>query len=78
MNYDNAILIICLTLFIVVGVNAAIYVMVTRGKEVGQIELFRRAAHRARRPWGEEDDALQELSDRVKVFKREGENPDQQ
>jgi hypothetical protein len=65
MDLSKVTLVICLTLFIVVGVNAALYVSLRRGNEAGQIELFRRAAQRAREPWKEEDEALQELSRRV-------------
>jgi uncharacterized protein HemX len=64
-------LVICLTLFIVVGVNAALYVALRRGNEAGQIELFRRAAQRAREPWKQEDEALRELSRRVAGLQRE-------
>jgi len=66
MDLEKAGLVICLTLFIVIGVNAAIYAAVSRGKTAGQIELIRRAARRAKDPWEEEDQALKELSKRVK------------
>jgi hypothetical protein len=66
MDLEKAGLVICLTLFIVIGVNAAIYAALRRNKTAGQIELMRRAANRAKNPWEEEDQALQELSRRVK------------
>jgi hypothetical protein len=69
MDFSQVALVICLTLIIVVGVNAALYVSLRRGNEAGQIELFRRAAQRAREPWKEEDEALQELSRRVALLK---------
>jgi hypothetical protein len=69
IDYSQVLLVVCLTLFIVIGINAAIYAALRGGKEVGQIELFRRAARRARRPWGEEDDNLEELSNRVSSMK---------
>lgn len=65
MDISKVALVVCLTLFIVVGINAALYVSLRRGNEAGQIELFRRAAQRAREPWKDEDEALQELSRRV-------------
>jgi hypothetical protein len=65
MEPSNILLVICLTLVIVVGVNAALYAALRRGNEASQFELFRRAARRARQPWKDEDDALQELSRRV-------------
>jgi hypothetical protein len=71
MDTSNVALVVCLTLLIVVGINAALYVALRRGKETGQIELLRRAARRARQPWKYEDDALQELSRRVADLKRE-------
>jgi hypothetical protein len=70
MDFSKVFLVICLTLVIVVGVNAALYVSLRRGNEAGQIELFRRAAQRAREPWKEEDEALQELSRRVAGLNR--------
>ncbi len=65
MDTGRAILVICLTLIVVVGINAAIYVMVKGKNTVGQIELLRRAAQRARDPWQSEDASLRELSQRV-------------
>jgi hypothetical protein len=72
LDPSKVVLVVCLTLFIVIGVNAALYVSLRRGNEAGQIELFRRAAQRAREPWKEEDEALQELSRRVAGLKAAG------
>ena len=69
MDTSKAALVICVTLFIVIGFNAMIYVSVTRGKMVGTIEMLRRAAGRARDPWGTEDAALEELSRLVSTLK---------
>jgi hypothetical protein len=69
MDYSKAALVVCVTLFIVIGFNAMIYVSVTRGKTVGTIELLRRAAGRARDPWRTEDVALDELSRLVSTLK---------
>ncbi|OGO66229.1 MAG: hypothetical protein A2Z45_09625 [Chloroflexi bacterium RBG_19FT_COMBO_55_16] len=71
MNTDNVTLVVCLTLFIVVGINAALYVALRRGKEASLVELTRRAVHRLRDPWKDEDEALQELSKLVSKFKQE-------
>jgi hypothetical protein len=76
MDFESAALVICITIFAVIGINAAIYVMVSRGGTVGQIELMRRAANRLRQPWEPEDNALQELSEQVAELKRWRENKD--
>lgn len=80
MDYEKAGLVVCLTLFIVVGINAAIYATLSRKNEVGQIDLFRKAAHRARDPWEGEDKALKELSQMVKGLrdKNTGQDGDNQ
>lgn len=77
MELDRVLLVICLTLLIVGGVNALIYVALRRGNEATQVDLLRRAAERARRPWKEEEDALEELSSRVARLK-EGRSPDEE
>lgn len=81
MDASKLIPVLCLALFIALGINAAIYAALRRGKEAGQIDLLRRAVGRARRPWGEEDDNLKELSRRVAGLKESEEKrkntPDQ-
>ncbi len=72
MDPSRVFLVVCITLFIVVGINAAIYVSVTRKNSIGQIELMRRAANRARDPWKPEDDNLKELSRLVSELKAPG------
>lgn len=69
MDASKFIPVLCLALFIALGVNAAIYAALRRGKEAGQIDLLRRAVGRARRPWGEEEDNLKELSQLVSGLK---------
>lgn len=67
MDIEKAIIVTCITLFLVIGFNAAIYVSVIRKKRtVSQVELLRKATKTARKPWQKEDEALQELSDQVK------------
>lgn len=73
MEMSKVALVVCLTLFIVVGINAALLVALRRGKEASQIDLLRRAAHRAQQPWAHEDEALKELSRRVSELKGESE-----
>ena len=75
MDPSRVFLVVCITLFVVVGINAAIYVSVTRKNSIGQIELMRRAANRARDPWKPEDDNLKELSRLVSDLKATGDNP---
>jgi len=62
MEFEKAALVVCITLFFVIGINALIYLSVTRGNVTGSIALFRRASERARDPWKMEDENLQELS----------------
>lgn len=69
MDIDRVVLVVCLTVFIVVGLNASIYAFLRRGSGAAQIDLFRKAAGRARQPWITEDQALQELSDRVTALR---------
>jgi hypothetical protein len=61
--------ILCLVLFIVVGINAAIFATLRRKNEIGQIELIRRAVKRAQNPWEDEEEALKELAKRVGELK---------
>lgn len=76
MESNQVVLVICLTLFIVIGVNAAIYVSFRNRSTVNQIELFRHAIQRARHPWKDEDEALQELSILVASLKDTEKNQD--
>ena len=69
MDPNRVFLVVCITLFVVIGINAAIYVSFTRKNTVGQIELLRRATNRARDPWGPEDTNLRELSRLVSELK---------
>lgn len=78
LNVDlgRAALVICITLFVVIGFNAAIYAAYRRGKGPSTIDMFRTAAHTARSPWKGEDDALQELSQLTAQF-RENHPPEE-
>lgn len=69
MDLDRATLVVCLTVAAVIAFNVMIYLSLRRGDEVTTIDLMRKAARRARNPWKDEDDALQELSDLVSGLK---------
>lgn len=74
MDMQKAGLVICLTVFIVIGVNAAILAGLRRYNQIGQIELLKRAANRSRAPWQSEDADLAELNKIVKQLKDEHEH----
>ena len=69
MDLDRATLVICLTVAGVIAFNVMIYLSLRRGDEVTTVDLMRKAARRARNPWKDEDDALQELSSLVSDLK---------
>jgi Sec-independent protein translocase protein TatA len=62
---EKVTLVIGLTVLIVVSVNVILFFGFRDRSLPYQIELFRRAAQRARDPWQDEDDALEELSNLV-------------
>ncbi|HEY61318.1 MAG: hypothetical protein J7L73_04220 [Anaerolineales bacterium] len=75
MEISRTTIVICITLFIVVGFNALLYIsLVKRKNTVSQIDLLRKAAKRSQNPWIEEEQKLEELSRLVKEFKKEGHN----
>jgi hypothetical protein len=74
---EKVTLVIGLTLIIVIGVNVILYFAVRDRSLPHQIELFRRAARRARNPWQDEDDALGELSDLVSKLENREQLKDQ-
>ena len=71
MDLEKAGLVVCLTLFLVIGFNALIYLSVSHGNVAGSSELFHRATKRARNPWRPEDDDLEQLSELVGKLKEE-------
>lgn len=78
MDTEKAFWVICITLFIVIGINASIYVYFTRRRnQVSQAELFSKAAKRARSPWETEDEQLKELSQLVDQMKTKPLNADE-
>ncbi len=76
MDPNKALLVVCITLFVVIGINAAIYVSVTHKNTVGQIELLRRTARQTRNPWSKEDKDLQELAEHARKIKELKEKKD--
>ena len=76
MDLDRASLVICLTVGVVILINVMIYLSLRRGNEVTTVDLFRKAAKRARNPWQDEDDALRELSDIVVGLQSNNEQTD--
>ena len=75
MDYDRAFLVICLTVGAVILINVMIYLSVRKGRGVTTVDLMRKAAQRARNPWQDEDEALQELSEIVAGLKSGQESP---
>jgi hypothetical protein len=69
IDFEKLLLVICLTVLIVAGLNALAYAALRRGDEANMIELTRKAAQRARNPWKDEEMALQELSRLVTSLK---------
>jgi len=68
LSLQNPAVVIVVTVVIVLLINLGIYASLAKRKHnnsVGQIELWRRAMEQARNPWGKEDDALKELSERA-------------
>jgi hypothetical protein len=78
MDIDRVTLVVCLTVAAVIAFNVMIYLSLRRGNEVTTVDLMRKAAQRARNPWKDEDDALQELSDLVSDLKEKPENQEHQ
>jgi len=76
MDLDRAFLVVCLTVGAVILFNVMIYLSLRRGNEVTTVDLMRNAARRARNPWKDEDDALQELSEIVAGLRSDSENAD--
>ena len=71
-------LIVCLAIFFAFAIPAGLYFSLRRGKEAGAIDLMRHAVSRARHPWEDEQEALEELSRRVASLKESqqaGEDP---
>ena len=66
---STELIVLCLLAVFVVGLNVALIQAVRRGARQGEIELFRKAARRARKPWESEAANLEELSRLVAPFR---------
>ena len=71
MEYDKLYWVLCLTLLLVVGLNALIYIALKGKKAESMSEVLRRLSKGVRNPWEAEDTALSELSELVADYKRE-------
>jgi hypothetical protein len=71
MDPVKAGIVILITLVVIVIMNLAIYVYARRGRHglPHEIEMLKRAANRARNPWGKEDAMLEELSRLTEALK---------
>jgi hypothetical protein len=67
--------VICLALLIVVAVNGGLVLAVRRGGTHRQVELLRRAAKAARNPWAEQEQAMDELRERVSQLETDKATP---
>ena len=76
MDADRALLVAGLTILVVVLFNVMIYLSLRRGDETTTIDMLRKATRRARDPWKDEDDALEELSTLVTKLKDESPQKD--
>jgi hypothetical protein len=63
--------VVCLAIFIVVGLNAAIYALLVRGDAYRQFDLLRKATKQVQKPWKSEDDALADLSRLAQELKKD-------
>lgn len=71
MEIDKATIVVCITIFVIIVINAAIYVSFRRGNQSTTIDMLRKVMTRARDPWETEDQALRELSELTSQFRAE-------
>ncbi len=72
MDVSKALLVVGITILIVIGINVAIYASANRKNSLGQFEMLRKVASRAKDPWEMEDTNLSELSRLVKELQDSG------
>lgn len=72
----NVLIVVCLVIFLVVGVNASLFARLRGKNSTGQIQLLQRAARSARNPWGKRDAQLKELSRLVSELENEENSED--
>lgn len=74
----KAIIAIIVVVLLVVGVNGVLYLMMRKSQVGRHFRLWQQAANRARNPWQEENDQLNELSKLVENLKKDETRVDQQ
>ena len=77
MEYDKLFWVLCLTLFLAVGLNVMIYVAFRGKQSEGMAETLHRMSKGVRNPWEAEDAALDELSGLVAEFKGKESDPEE-
>lgn len=60
---------LALVILLVVGVNLMLLKALRKKDTISEIDLLSKAGNRLKQPWKPEDDQLQALSDRVRIFK---------
>jgi hypothetical protein len=73
VNEGNVFLVLGIVLVLGLALPVALFFSSRRGQGAEQIELYKRAASRARNPRKAEDDKLEELSSKVRALKDEEE-----
>jgi hypothetical protein len=71
INEGNVFLVLGIVLVLGLALPVGIFLSSRRGQGAEQIELYKRAADRARNPWKAEDDDLEKLSSKVKALKEQ-------
>ncbi len=75
MNTDNMWIVLVILFVILVGSNALMFAIV-RGSKGMNFKWFKDTRKQIGRPWGQEDESLEELSRRVHDLKRQQEADD--
>ena len=78
MDYDKGVWVVCLVIFIIVGLNAMIYAAFKGDKSGSMSEIPNQVTKPARNPWKAEDANLAELSQVVSGLKKEIDSPQAQ
>jgi hypothetical protein len=72
LDHSRVALVICLTVFVVIGFNALIYLSFSKRNPANFADLLQRTAKGAKHPWESEDEALKKLSGEVAKLKSKG------
>jgi hypothetical protein len=68
----KVIIALIIVIILVVGVNGFLILALRKGRDIQQIQLWQKAAKRARDPWQTENKDLEELSQLVSKLKQSG------